>query len=623
MGHGKQGGTAGADPASSLHRARSGHGRHRSARAGGTQRPRAGRPRATSSSTRASPCSGALRPSRSPCAASRRSSRASAAPRGAALNGVRKRLEAEHAARAEALVGRRAGAAPARGRGRRDAARRRPFRAASPHLLSQTQRAIEDVFVGLGYRIAEGPEVELEYYNFTALNTPDDHPAKAESDTLWVAPGVVLRTQTSPVQVADDGAAAAARVRDRARPGLPPRRARRDALAACSSRSRASPSTAGLTLGDLKGTLEHFARALFGADREMPHALRTSSRSPSRACELDVSRASCATARGCRAVQGARAGSRSSAPAWSTRTSSASCRLRPRGRGRASRSAWASSASRCSSTASRTCARFYDNDLRFLEQFAGGRAMKVPLQWLPDHLADRCRRSTSSRAQLSLAGVKVEGIERRGAARRGRHRRLIVAGLVLEAGKHPNADRLQLCQVDVGERRAAPDRVRRLELRRRRHRGRRAAGHGACPTAATLARAKLRGETSDGMILSERELELSDEHERDHRARRRLAPGEPLASRVPLERRRARARGHLEPRRPALGARRRARRRDAVFDLRLRRSTTASRARRRPADDRLDPGRDRGRRRSARASRPRVSQDVDVGPSPLWLKARV
>ena len=69
------------------------------------------------------------------------------------------------------------------------------------HVLTQTRREIEQVFLDMGYAIAEGPEIETEFNNFTALNIPDDHPAKADTDTLWVSDGVLLRTHTSPVQV--------------------------------------------------------------------------------------------------------------------------------------------------------------------------------------------------------------------------------------------------------------------------------------------------------------------------------------------------------------------------------------------------------------------------------------
>ena len=69
------------------------------------------------------------------------------------------------------------------------------------HLITQTQREIEDIFIGMGYEIAEGPEVETEYYNFEALNTPADHPARSLHDTFFVSESVLLRTHTSPMQV--------------------------------------------------------------------------------------------------------------------------------------------------------------------------------------------------------------------------------------------------------------------------------------------------------------------------------------------------------------------------------------------------------------------------------------
>jgi phenylalanyl-tRNA synthetase alpha chain len=135
------------------------------------------------------------------------------------------------------------------------------------HVLTQTRREIEDVFLGLGYTIAEGPEIELEYNNFAALNFSDDHPAKAETDTLWIAPGVLLRTHTSPVQARE------------LRAGPPPiyvivpgRVYRRDTPDATHSpifhQVEGLVVDRGITLGDLKGTLAYFARSLFGADRE-------------------------------------------------------------------------------------------------------------------------------------------------------------------------------------------------------------------------------------------------------------------------------------------------------------------------------------------------------------------
>jgi phenylalanyl-tRNA synthetase alpha chain len=131
------------------------------------------------------------------------------------------------------------------------------------HPLTQTRREIEDIFLGLGYRIAEGPEVDTEYNSFTALNIPDGHPAKDETDTLWLKPGVVLRPHTSPVQV---------RVMASQPPPVyvvvPGRVFRRDTPDATHSpifqQVEGLAVDRGLTLADLKGTLRHMARALFG-----------------------------------------------------------------------------------------------------------------------------------------------------------------------------------------------------------------------------------------------------------------------------------------------------------------------------------------------------------------------
>ena len=69
------------------------------------------------------------------------------------------------------------------------------------HPLTTIQRQLEDVFRQMGFRVLDGPEIESEYYNFTALNIPDDHPARDTQDTFWLADGNLLRTHTSPVQV--------------------------------------------------------------------------------------------------------------------------------------------------------------------------------------------------------------------------------------------------------------------------------------------------------------------------------------------------------------------------------------------------------------------------------------
>lgn len=136
------------------------------------------------------------------------------------------------------------------------------------HVLTQTRREIEQIFLDMGYAIAEGPEVETEFNNFTALNIPEDHPAKADSDTLWVSDGVLLRTHTSPVQV---------RVMQSREPPVaiicPGRVYRRDTQDATHSpifhQVEGLLIDEGVTLAHLKGTLDHLTKKLFGADREI------------------------------------------------------------------------------------------------------------------------------------------------------------------------------------------------------------------------------------------------------------------------------------------------------------------------------------------------------------------
>jgi phenylalanyl-tRNA synthetase alpha chain len=142
------------------------------------------------------------------------------------------------------------------------------------HLIARTTRVIEDVMVGLGYRVVEGPEVEHDYYNFTALNHPPGHPARMLQDTFYVQshPDVLLRTHTSPVQV---------RSMEAQPPPIlivvPGKVYRRDSDATHSPMFHQVEGLAvaeGLTLADLKGTLLALVRALFGEEREVrlrPH----------------------------------------------------------------------------------------------------------------------------------------------------------------------------------------------------------------------------------------------------------------------------------------------------------------------------------------------------------------
>jgi phenylalanyl-tRNA synthetase alpha chain len=136
------------------------------------------------------------------------------------------------------------------------------------HLITRTTRLIEDVMVGLGYRVMEGPEVEHDYYNFTALNHPPGHPARMLQDTFYVQshPEVLLRTHTSPVQI---------RGMEAQPPPIfmiaPGKVYRRDSDATHSPMFHQVEGLAiaeGITLADLQGTLEEVLRAIFGAGRE-------------------------------------------------------------------------------------------------------------------------------------------------------------------------------------------------------------------------------------------------------------------------------------------------------------------------------------------------------------------
>jgi phenylalanyl-tRNA synthetase alpha chain len=136
------------------------------------------------------------------------------------------------------------------------------------HLITRTTRQIEDVMVGLGYRVMEGPEVEHDYYNFTALNHPPGHPARMLQDTFYLQsdPEVLLRTHTSPVQVRSMEAQ------------LPPifmiapgKVYRRDSDATHSPMFHQVEGLAigeGITLADLQGTLTEMLSSIFGGGRE-------------------------------------------------------------------------------------------------------------------------------------------------------------------------------------------------------------------------------------------------------------------------------------------------------------------------------------------------------------------
>jgi phenylalanyl-tRNA synthetase alpha chain len=169
------------------------------------------------------------------------------------------------------------------------------------HPLTAAQREMEEIFIGMGFEIAEGPEVEYDYYNFQALNIPENHPARDTQDTFYITDNILLRSQTSPVQV---------RVMEQKKPPIrvisPGRVYRSDALDATHSplfhQMEGLVVDKGITMSDLKGTLETFARKMFGDKTEIrfrPHHFPFTEPS----AEVDVSCFVCG-GKGCRVCKG-------------------------------------------------------------------------------------------------------------------------------------------------------------------------------------------------------------------------------------------------------------------------------------------------------------------------------
>jgi phenylalanyl-tRNA synthetase alpha chain len=143
-----------------------------------------------------------------------------------------------------------------------------PLPAGHLHLVSQIRRRMEDIFMGLGFSVVEGPEIEYEYYNFTALNHPPEHPARLPQDTFYFAEQVLLRTHTSPMQV---------RAMELQEPPIyivvPGRTYRPDTPDATHvpmfHQLEGLAIDEDITLADLQGCLLQFARQMFGEETEV------------------------------------------------------------------------------------------------------------------------------------------------------------------------------------------------------------------------------------------------------------------------------------------------------------------------------------------------------------------
>jgi phenylalanyl-tRNA synthetase alpha chain len=137
------------------------------------------------------------------------------------------------------------------------------------HPLTKVIEEIEDIFLGMGFTIAEGPEIETDYYNFEALNLPKDHPARDMQDTFFITEDILLRTQTSPVQV---------RTMEKMQPQLPVKIIAPGKVFRHDDDATHSPMfhqvegllvDKGVRMSDLKGILLYFSRQMFGEAREI------------------------------------------------------------------------------------------------------------------------------------------------------------------------------------------------------------------------------------------------------------------------------------------------------------------------------------------------------------------
>ncbi|MEG1874416.1 MAG: phenylalanine--tRNA ligase subunit alpha [Angelakisella sp.] len=170
-----------------------------------------------------------------------------------------------------------------------------------PHPLTLVLDEIKEIMIGMGFDIAQGPEVELDYYNFEALNLPKDHPARDTQDTFYISENILLRSQTSPVQV---------RTMERQKPPIriiaPGRVYRSDAVDATHSpvfhQIEGLVVDRGITMSDLKGCLESIVKKLYGEQavvRFRPHHFAFTEPS----AEVDIQCFSC-HGEGCRLCKG-------------------------------------------------------------------------------------------------------------------------------------------------------------------------------------------------------------------------------------------------------------------------------------------------------------------------------
>ncbi|MDO9535502.1 MAG: phenylalanine--tRNA ligase subunit alpha [Bacillota bacterium] len=145
----------------------------------------------------------------------------------------------------------------------------RPFEIGKKHPLTMVLEEIEEIFTCMGFKIAEGPDVELDYYNFEALNMPKEHPARDMQDSFYINPEILLRTHTSPVQIRTMQAQAPELPVRIIAPGKAYRRDDDVTHSPMFHQVEGLVVDKGISLADLKGTLLLFAQEMFGKEREI------------------------------------------------------------------------------------------------------------------------------------------------------------------------------------------------------------------------------------------------------------------------------------------------------------------------------------------------------------------
>ncbi len=391
----------------------------------------------------------------------------------------------------------------------------------SLHPSTLVRRDVEDIFLGLGYEIVDGREVETTRYNFDALGFPEWHPARSPRASLFLDEQTVLRTETSPAQI------------HKLETERPPiymvsigRVYRRDTIDATHypifHQFEGLAVDKGITMADLKGTLLHVMRQLYGPEREV--RFRTHYfpfTEPS--MEPDVSCPECG-GEGCRMCKHSgldrdgRLGDGRPVPVRVRRLGARGVHgLRVRDGHRADGAAPLRHQRHPPVLGERP---------PLPEAVLGARPV---VSWLREYVRVDATAQQMADA-LSIATAEVNDVERIGVPG---DLALFRVGHVLEAEKHPNADRLQLTKVDVGE-----DRPYSIVC------GAWNFGAGAkvavalpgatLPNGLTLERRKLRGEVSEGMILAEDEVDLGTDHSGIMVLDDALEAGTPLADVLPL-----------------------------------------------------------------------------------------